>query len=483
MNNVIKVKFRKRKRLTSVLGLALDGSRLDGVVLRRSNGSVQLQQTFSVALTLDPLTAAPELVGREIRNHLDAAGVRERHCVVAVPLRWALAAHAELPQLSAEDAASLLQIEAERSFPCDVNLLRLAESRCALSEGRQYVTMAGIPESQLTTLEQVLVAAKLKPVSFSLGIAALQPPQADKSNGVLALKIGESHVGLQISAAGGVVSLRALEGAIENEAGRPKLHADLVARETRITLGQLIPELRDAIKRVRIFGPADVSRELANEMELRFRPMGLDVDVVSAYPPGEFGVQLPMDASVSPAFSIATRALTDDRPLFEFLPPKPTVIEQLVAKYSSGKMRTASALGAAVLVIVVGLFGFQQVQLILLNSQWNKMSQKVTELNGLQDKIRQYRPWFDETFPGLSILRELTLAFPENGSVTAKSIEIRDGNKVTCTGTTRDNTALYRMLNQLGAIREVSDLTLLSTRGNSPKQFSFEFRWVGGGGQ
>ena len=68
----------KRQRLSSLLGLALDGSRLDGVVLRRTNGSLQVQQSFSVTLSLDPLTAAPELVGREIRNHLEAAGVRER---------------------------------------------------------------------------------------------------------------------------------------------------------------------------------------------------------------------------------------------------------------------------------------------------------------------------------------------------------------------------------------------------------------------
>src|SRR5204863_298637 len=92
-------------RLTSIawlidaLGLPLDGSRLDGVVLRRTNGSMQLLQSFSVALSLDPLTAAPELVGREIRNHLDAAGVRERQCVVCVPLKWALTAHTEMPDL------------------------------------------------------------------------------------------------------------------------------------------------------------------------------------------------------------------------------------------------------------------------------------------------------------------------------------------------------------------------------------------------
>ena len=40
MNNMLKINFGKRKRLTSLLGLALDGSRLEGVVLRRTNGVV-----------------------------------------------------------------------------------------------------------------------------------------------------------------------------------------------------------------------------------------------------------------------------------------------------------------------------------------------------------------------------------------------------------------------------------------------------------
>jgi hypothetical protein len=183
MNNVLKINFRRHKRTAGVLGLTMEGSRLEGVVLRRINGSLEWRQTFSVTLSLDPLTAAPELVGREIRNHLDAAGVRERRCVVGVPLKWALTAHTELPPLPEADAASLLQLEAERGFPCDVATLRLANSRCALAGGKQHVTLAGIPEAQLAALEQVLAAAKLRPISFSLGITALQAADAETSQG------------------------------------------------------------------------------------------------------------------------------------------------------------------------------------------------------------------------------------------------------------------------------------------------------------
>src|SRR6516162_2146406 len=119
MKNGLITKFRTRKR-TTVLGLALDGSRLEGVVLKRADGALQKLQSFSATLALDPLTAAPELVGREIRNHLDAAGVRTRDCVLGLPLKWVLTAQTELPAgLADADAASLLQLEAEKGFHAD----------------------------------------------------------------------------------------------------------------------------------------------------------------------------------------------------------------------------------------------------------------------------------------------------------------------------------------------------------------------------
>jgi len=501
MNNILKINFARRKKLTGVLGLALDGSRLEGVVLRRANGSLGLQQTFSATLSLDPLTAAPELVGREIRNHLDAAGIRERRCVAGIPLKWVLAAGTEIPALAEADAAALLQMEAERGFPCDVTTLRMANSRCRLPDGKQHVTLAGIPNEQLAALEQVLAAAKLKPLSFAPGITALQPPAGTpvppsdspdpatktsasvvRSPGVLALAIGESQVSLQVTAGGGVAALRSLEGAIEIEGARRTLHAAMVARECRITLGQLPAALRAAVRSIRIFGPRDLARNLSDEMELRFEPLGMTVEVVSAYAPDEFGVALPADAAVSPAFSLAARLLTGQAPIFEFLPPRPTAWQQLAARYSSSRLRTAGAIAAGVVLLVGGLFLIQEIQLVILRSQWSGMAAKVKDLDNVQAQIRKYRPWFDDSCRDLSILRQLTLAFPEDGAVTAKSVEIRDGALVNCSGTASDNAALLRTLSQLRAANGVADLKVDQIRGKSPMQFTFDFHWNQGGG-
>jgi hypothetical protein len=481
MNNILKINFRKRKQLTSVLGLALAGSRLDGVVLRRVNDALELQSTFSAVLTLDPLTAAPELVGREIRNLLDAAGVRERRCVFGVPLNWVLTAQTELPPLPETDAANLLQMEAERGFPTDVASLQLASSRCPLAAEKKFVLIAGIPGTHIARLEQVLAAAKLKPVSFALGPAALQPPAVETSNGVLAIAISGGPVSLQITCGGGIAALRALPGAIEGEGGRPTLHPGLVARESRITLGQLPAELRAKVKRIRIFGPPELAHQLADEMELRFEPMHLSVEVVSAYAPDEFGMPLPPKTPVTAAFSLAARVLAGQPPALEFLPPKRTLIEQFATKYSSGRLRATGMAAAGVAVIAGGFFFIQQIQLWRLHSQWSGMSAKVAQLQTIQEKIRQYRPWFDDTFRDLAILRKLSLAFPEDGEVTAKTIEIRDDNTVSCSGTARDSSAVLAMQAKLRTAPGVSGLKLDLIHGKAPVQFTFDFQYGNGG--
>ena len=335
MNNILKINFGKRRRLTSLLGLTLDGSRLEGVVLRLNNGALSVQQTFSALLTLDPLIAAPELVGREIRNHLEAAGVRERQCVLGLPLKWVLTAGTELPPLPEADAASLLQLEAERGFHSDITTLQLAESRCALAGDKKRVTFAAVSKSQIEPLIAVLTAAKLKPISCSLSLTALQSPSAQE--GVLALVIGETGVGLQITCSGGVAALRGFEGAVATEGSRRILQAGVVAREARITLGQLPPELRATVRQIRIFGPRDLSRQLADEMELAFEPMGLSVEVVSAYQPNEFG---PADSPVSAALSMAARACKRRKRLAPI--PAKTVFFPLIK--ASGLIADSSAI-------------------------------------------------------------------------------------------------------------------------------------------
>ena len=483
MMNLSQLKPASRRGLSSVLGLSLEGSRLEGVVLRRTNGSLQVQETFSVSLSLDPLTGEAELVGREIRNHLDAAEVRERACVVSLPLKWALTTHVEVPpQMPEEGIAEFLQIEAERGFHADISTLHFAASRIRLASGKQQALLVGVPKNHLVRLEEALAAAKLKPLSFTLGITALQPPATGQTGGVVALVIGETHVGLEITGGGGVAALRALEGALETENGKKVLQTDVVARETRITLGQLPPELRNTIKQVRIFGPRDLAQQLADALDLKLETLGLKTEVISRYSSGQFGAQLPADAPVGSALSIAADRLAGRAPVFELLPPRVSAWRQMATRYSSGKLRMWGAAAAVVLFILLAAFGFQEWQLSHYQSQWKAMSSKVTQLEALNTQIHRFRPWYDDSMRALAILKRLSTTFPEDGSVSAKTIEIRDLNAVTCTGTTKDRTGVIKVFEELRGLPEISEAGKVNIRGSKPPlQFTFDFRWGQGG--
>src|SRR5688572_4819734 len=215
----------KRQPGNSLLGLAFDGGRFEGVHVRRTNGSVEIKKTFRASLSLDPLTAEVELAGREIRNQLDTQQIRERWCAVSLPISWALTLTVKLPEIPEADVADFLQIEAERGFPYGPDELMLASSRFTSGEDH-YATLVAIPREQVARLEAVLEAAQLRPVTFSLGLTALQPAGAEQGRGTLALLPGEASVEMQVTCGGGAAVLRTLDGAYEQAGAERELQLD-----------------------------------------------------------------------------------------------------------------------------------------------------------------------------------------------------------------------------------------------------------------
>ncbi len=464
-----------------VLGLAFDGPRLTGAVVRRVNGGAEVQQDFSALLTLDPLNNEPELVGQEIRNHLDAAGIRERRCTVCVPLSWALTLTTPLPALGETDLADLLNLEAERGFAYPPEQLLIATSRYRAADGEQHATLVAIPRDHLVRLEKVLVAARLVPVTFSLGLPAMQPAGDEKSPGIVALTVGENGVGLQITTGGGVAVLRAFEGAFDTEGGERRLQTAMLARELRITLGQLSPGIRAGLQKVRVLGQGEPARQLAAELAPRVASLGLQLEHLPTLTAALAPLPLPANPPISAAVCLAARHLAGQRTGFEFLPPKVSAWQQFTARYSSKKLVYAGVTAGAIALVVIGLFMWQQYQLSQLRDRWAAMSAKVTEIDYLQAQSKRFRPWFDESFGSLSILRRVTEAFPEDGSVTAKTVEIRDLSVITCSGVARDYPSVDKTLDRLRKTREISDVKVDKISGKSPTQFTFNFRWGKGG--
>ena len=331
------MKFSAKKRLQSVLCLSLNDGQLRAAQVARARNAVAVLRSTTASMALDILHPEPELVGRELRNHLEAAQIRERHCVVALPPAWIMSQHAAVPELSPEDSASLLQIEAEKGFPCSPEELQIVGSEQRSATGR-YVTQLAVRKEQLAQLGEVLKQAGLRPIGYSLGLAALPLAQVPKGDGTLILQVEPKGATLLVAAGGGIAVWRSLEASIESEVGESVANAAALARELRISFEQIPASLRGEVRRFSLCGDHRLTAQLAGVLGEWARDLGLTL--VSA-PAGAKPVAEEMVERLGECY------LQAETPPLEFMPPHPGRWALLMARYSSRRLATAGVAAAA----------------------------------------------------------------------------------------------------------------------------------------
>ena len=197
----------------AVVGLAFADGHMRACHVTRAKGVNEVVKAASAALTLDILHPDSELVGREIKNHLDAAGIRERQCVVALPASWVMSQHTLVPELAPEDANSFLQIEAEKGFPNSPDELHITRSAQKAGGGR-FATQLAVRRDQVARLIEVLRADKTVLASKTITPGAWAG-KLEFQPGVLEYQgDGTGAVKLRISPA--KTSSKRFQGAIDN---------------------------------------------------------------------------------------------------------------------------------------------------------------------------------------------------------------------------------------------------------------------------
>lgn len=464
------MKRKTKKRLQSVLGLTLIDGQLRAFHVTRAKGGLEVVKAASAAMTLDLLHPEAELVGREIKNHLDAAGIRERHCVVGLPPRWIMSQHTRLPEMTKEDAESFLQIEVEKGFPVDPAQLQIARS-AQHSTGGEFVTQLAVRQEQIQQLGAALRAAGLKPVSYSLGLAMLPgaiPPAG--SGGRITIAVDPAGVILLVAAGGGIAAFRTCEARIESEAGEKIVNGASVGRELRITFEQVPAELRSEVKELFLTGETMMVRQLSESLGDWAKAAGLKI-LRDDLPEKNLAAEM--------AEKLAANCLEGTGPDLEFLPPRPSRWALMMARYSSKRLATAGFALAAAVVVALVAFGWLEYRRWSLQSEWNGMKVQVAQLEVVQNRVREFRPWYDTSFRTLSIMKRVTECFPDNGSITAKSFEIHGTVKptVTVSGTARNAEAVLNVQNLLRKVKEVEGVKIDGTSAKNPVRFTLTFRW------
>ena len=121
----------QRRGADALVVLSFDSGQLHAMMVRKgtpaNGGGASVPLNFTVSLD----SGDPEILGQELRQQLEAAGIRERGCVVSLPPEWIFTRLTALPDLSEEDRQSFLELDAERGFPFALDELMV--SRCPIT--------------------------------------------------------------------------------------------------------------------------------------------------------------------------------------------------------------------------------------------------------------------------------------------------------------------------------------------------------------
>jgi hypothetical protein len=308
----------------------------------------------------------------------------------------------------------------------------------------------------------------------------VQPAAAD-THRVITLLVRAGAIDLQVSGGGGIVALRSLDGAIEAQGALKHISAELISREIRITLGQLPGALAEGPGKIRIIGQGEMTRQFVHEISPRLTAMGLTVEASEKASNASFDKALPADLAASSAVALAAAWVRGANTEPEFLPPKVQPWQQWMSKgLSTRKLIWIGEAAAAAVCCVLLAFGVQQWQLSHLRGQWAQMAPQVTDLNAMQDEIKEFRDYYNAAARNVSIWAKLAELMPRDNSVSLKTLEVHDQGTVTATGVARDNDSFVKVFGKLSDdTNDISDVHPETQGGTKPMKFTLTFQWQG----
>jgi hypothetical protein len=453
-------------RAASVLTITIESDRLILDLIKRQNGSCVLLQSVPLSLSAESIVQNAEAAGKNLATALASAKIRERQCVVCLPPQWALAAQIDLPALETEDLYGYLELQAERKFPMPASELKLAYCPYTTPEGHRKASLAAISSKRVDAVKQMLEAAGCKTVSISLGLDFCINQNGNQNSGSIQFLANGNHIDFVVSAGGGIVGLRSLPFPSSQSTDKT-IDPKWLYQELRMTLGKLPQDMVKEVREVHFPKSFPSIETKAREIQEVLHQLNIQGGIIGS-----------KTNTGSLSIKTADRYLHKKPVAFEFITSQNSQFETILKWFGPKRRRWIVLTPIVLLAIPMIAFVVQSNKENQLQAEWKKMKPSVDALDVLQNKLRQFRPWFNPAPQSIQILDGLMSIFPEQGDVWAKSIEIKENSKIVCEAFSKTEPARLEFLERLRKRPEVTELAVQQIHGGkTSQQFSFTFIW------
>lgn len=453
------ISLPSKKRQSTIL-LFLDKTDLIASHYRLEGQSVVRKSISSIRLDDAPERLSTDALAEAVSQLLQQLNAGSREVCLVFASDRIFSFQLDIPKLDKEDLTGFIELEAEQRLPYPISDIHLARIETPAESETRSLIMAQ-RKSAVTTMAQAIKSAGFQLASVTLDLSGIVEPEMSRRSGECLLIRSADNLTLAIQKSGSLIGLRHFPVNPGMEDLQP------LVRDIRISMAQLPPDVRLAMKKIRSISLPNSGDTLGSTISLKgIEACGLEY--------------LGEDKSDELFDSIAEDFISSGVSRIDFLPPRPNKLEKIIQRFDSRRNFWITSAAAAIVVITGLAFFIHNKQLDGLTAKWSAISPKVKELEKIQGYLREFRSWYSDDVPTLTAMKAVVQAFPDTGEIWLKSLSLRGENTIRCSGSAQYQSALLKVMDNLRATPGVQELELQQQQGNNPIFFSIEFIWTPG---
>lgn len=467
-----------------ILGLAIDETGVVATELRLQAGRPEVRRTGELLWGQDLTADSAAVLGQRLRQFLREQGFSAKRAVVGLAAKWVLTKEIEAPPASPDVLAGMLGIQAERAFSLDAAELVFDYCGKTSTSEKSPVLLLAARRQVVNQIKGIMQAAGLQLQSITLSALACSKALGDGSlSSWYGLYTRPTYCEFWAHRGGSPCFIKHIAIA---KNGTPDGYAELLASTiNRMMLLSPMPGQTPPYS-ITAYDACGLSDRLVEGLGKR---LGSQAKVSN----GRAGLQSrglgladqPDQARAVAAAAVALAGIGPERPPVDFLNPrvgakkKAAVDRKRVAIWGGG-IGGACVLGLLILLAVWRSY----VGDIVASEAWLK--DNATQIAAAQQIRDQYKfggSWDSRDARTLECFKELTLAFPEEPSLWAKTLILNENGTASVSGTTTSEASVYAVLDKLKVNKNFSDVKLSHVRDigrdSRDKEFAITFTFRG----
>lgn len=467
----------------TILGLAIDESGAFVAEVSAGAGRSQVRRAGQLAFerTFEADSAAD--LGRQLRQFLRENHFSARRAVVGIPTKWIAAKEVVTPPANADAVAGMLSIQAERAF--SLNASELIFDYCGTPSSSESSTVM-LMAARREIIEQISVLAD----AAGLQVQAVTVSALAFGN-LLAKKDSQRRYGLYArpgycefwsQSAGQPRSIKHVPAASVN--GVPD---DPAARLTATIERQILlasQQDQSPPYHVALYDGCSLANGVLDRINQQLGPEIAVSDGRAELKVGGLGSgDDPALAQSIAAAAVALTATGIRRPAVDFLNPRIGRQEKSARTRLVGWVALVGLLCVVLTGAIMASWHSKRSDITAYKQELEAMGSEVEVARAIVERYRYARDWTSQKPVFLECWRQLTEAFPEEGTIWVTSLGLTDEADGSVMGRAVNEAGVLDVIDRIKGNKAFSDVQTIHIRGvggnSNEKEFVVKFKLQG----